>query len=114
VNDRGFHANPRKVAAFGTDLDRLGDDAQRAQEYVLEYVLDNSLESTTGQRVSGFGVLFSNAEKTLRQVRDEVAENYRRLKWISKDSGTEVGKVATNYRNADFATSQRLDRLWRK
>jgi hypothetical protein len=114
VNDKGFHANPGKIGAFGKDLDRIGDDVQRAQQYVLEHILYTSEESATGQPIPGFGVLFSDAQKTLEQVRDDLLENYRQLKSISKGSGTEIGKMAANYRNNDFATLQRLDRLWRK
>jgi hypothetical protein len=112
-DDQRFYVFPPVVEKFAKVLNNLIEDGQQAQRYVLENVYYNikDLPNTApGDRLHGFGVMFSEARKALEEVHHKLAENYQHLWQATQASSYELYGVAKYYKETDYQAAMRLDR----
>lgn len=98
-----FKADPSSIRDLGDTVRGLVDDADRAVEYVTQYL-------GIGY---GDGRMFIPVVEQATAVREALVANYRHLAELAGSSGRELGRAADRYQDSDRAEQERLDRTYR-
>ncbi|MBO0880083.1 MAG: hypothetical protein J2P17_06940 [Mycobacterium sp.] len=118
MSGNDFKANVSAIEKFAKVLlpaptnGLLSNASHQAQMYSLNNVLYNitGLPNTgTGDRLSGFGLLWSDALKVLEELYADLAMNYQHLWQATEASGSELMGVVRYYRESDLAALRQLD-----
>lgn len=98
----GFEAEPKSIAKFGEEMDRLFYDANSAKCYVEDWL------NVTGADARIFATIASAAES----VGSALIHNYIRMASIQRSAAFQLDKAALMYQKTDVDEAERLDETY--
>ncbi|MGW0251699.1 type VII secretion target [Nocardia goodfellowii] len=90
---------PGEVDKFATSMRELSTQAGSAKDYATKWFAFGDSD----------GRIYMGVKDKLDAIRQNLEANYEKLKTLSDNSATELGKTAEMYRTTDFETAKHMD-----
>ena len=98
----GFKAVPASIRDFGTAVGDLAPETEQAKQYANQWLGIGYAEAR----------MFATVVEQATEVREALAENYRRMQELAEAAGIELARAADHYEETDVAEQERLDSLY--
>ncbi|MEU8894400.1 type VII secretion target [Nocardia sp. NPDC048505] len=95
---------PDNVDKFATAMRDLSTQAGSAKDYSTKWFEFGEND----------GRIYMGVKDKLDEVRQNLEANYAKLRTLSENAATELGKAATMYRTTDLDTAKKMDTTYTK